>query len=76
MWNYMNSGMDGGNWWWMVPMMVLFVGALLAVVLLAVRSFSGPKRDGDQAMNTLRTRLASGQINQDEYEKTSRLLKG
>ena len=74
MWNY--GGMDGGNWWWMVPMMVVLVGGTIAVVALAVRSFGGPKSDGDQAISTLRTRLASGQINQDEYEKTSRLLKG
>lgn len=73
MWNY--SGMDGGNWWWMVPMMVLFVAAAIAVVLLAVRAFAGPKGSDDQAMDTLRKRFASGQINQDEYEKTSRLLK-
>ena len=74
MWNY--GGMDGGNWWWMVPMMVLLVGGTIAVVALAVRSFGSPKSDGDQASTTLRARLASGQINQDEYEKTSRLLKG
>ena len=74
MWNY--GDMDGGNWLWMVPMMVLSAGVFVAIVVLVARSFSGPKGDGDQAMNTLRTRLASGQITQDEYEKTSRLLKG
>ena len=74
MWNY--GGMDGGNWWWMVPMMVLLVGGTIAVVAFAVRSFRGPNSDSDQAISTLRTRLASGQINQEEYEKTSRLLKG
>ena len=74
MWNY--GGVDDGNWWWMVPMMVLFLGGTIGVVALAVRSFSGPKSDGDPAMTNLRGRLASGQINQDEYEKISRVLKG
>ena len=41
MWNY--SGMDGGNWGWMVPMMVLFVGGTIAIVALAIRAFAGSK---------------------------------
>ena len=70
MWHFI--GMNGGNWFWMAPIMVLFWGGLVALVLLA---FRGRRSDGDQAMVALRQRLASGQINQDEYEKTSRLLK-
>ena len=74
MWDY--SGMNGWNWFWMVPMMVLIWGTVIALVVYAVRATTGHRGEGDQAMVTLRQRLASGQINQDEYEKTARLLKG
>ncbi len=74
MWDY--SGWSAGNWLWMAPMMVLFWGVLIALVVVAVRANEGHKGEGDQAMATLRNRLASGEINQDEYEKTMRLLKG
>ena len=74
MWDY--SGMNGGNWLWMAPMMVLLWGAVIALVVFAVLAIKGRPREDQHAIATLRQRLASGQINQDEYEKTLRLLKG
>ena len=74
MWDY--SGWSGGNWFWMAPMMVLFWGALIVLVVFALRATKGHRGESDQAMVTLRKRLASGEINSDEYEKTTRLLKG
>ena len=72
MWGY--SGMNGLNWFWMAPMMLLIVGGLIAVVVLAVRAFSAPKANDDPALDTLRKRFASGEIKEDEYNKTKRLL--
>ena len=71
MWGY--SGMSG-NWFWMAPMMLLIVGGLIAVAVLAIRAFSGPKANDDLAIDTLRKRFASGEINQDEFNNSKRLL--
>ena len=71
MWGYGDS-----SWLWMAPLVVLFCGALFAVVVLAVRAFSGSRRDADQAMHALRKRFASGAIDRDEFEKNRRILHG
>jgi uncharacterized membrane protein len=69
-------GYDGVNWFWMMPMMVLFWGAIILVVLLVFRAVAGPRGGVDSAMETLRRRLAAGEITPDEYEKTKRTLQG
>lgn len=66
---------DGGNWLWMAPMMVLFWGGILVLGVVAIRAFSGPKGN-DEAVDLLRRRLAGGEINQDEFEKTRKALRG
>jgi len=71
MWGY-----NGQDWWWMVPMMLLFWGAVIAIVFLVARARTTTSRGGDKAVETLRARLASGAINQDEYDKTNRTLQG
>jgi putative membrane protein len=71
MWGYY----DGWSMLWMGGMMVLFWGGIIALVLFAVRSFSGP-RGNDQAIDILRRRLASGEITQEEFEKTRKALQG
>lgn len=73
MWPYYN---DGFSWLWMGGLMVVFWGAVILLAIWAFRSVARPKNDADQAMATLRNRLASGAISQDEYEKTKRLLQG
>ncbi len=72
MWGYT----DGSAWLWMVPMMLLFWGGVIALVIFAVRAVTGPRAGGDQAMATLRQRLAAGQISQEEFDKTKRILQG
>ncbi len=72
MWGY--SGMNGLNWFWMAPMMLLIAGGLIAVVVLATRAFSSPKAIDDVAIDTLRKRFAAGEINQDEFNNSKRLL--
>jgi uncharacterized membrane protein len=71
MWSYF----DGGNWLWMAPMMVLFWGGILVLAVVAIRAISGPKGN-DEAQDILRRRLAGGEINQDEFEKTRKALRG
>ena len=69
MWGYY----DGWSWLWMATVMVLFWGGILAVGVFAIRSFTG-QRGNDQAMEVLRRRFASGEITQDEFEKTRKAL--
>jgi putative membrane protein len=72
MWGYT----DGSSWLWMVPMMLLFWGGVIALVFFGVRAFTGPRHSGDPAIETLRRRLAAGEINQEEFDKTKRILQG
>ncbi len=72
MWPYYGDPAAG---LWMVAMMLLFWGGLVALAVWLVRSFVRPRRD-DDAMSTLRRRLAAGEITQDEFEKTKHILQG
>lgn len=72
MWGYW----DGSSWLWMVPMMVLFWGGIIALAIFAVRAFTGPKSTGDPAIETLRRRLAAGEISQEDFDKTKRIMQG
>ena len=64
----------GWNWLWMVGMMMV---VWVAIIGLAVWFISTMARDGEnEAMAILRKRLVAGEISQDEYEKTRRLLQG
>jgi putative membrane protein len=65
---------DGSSWLWMLPMMLLFWGGLIALAIFGMRAFSGHRSTGDPAMETLRQRLAAGQISQEEFDKTKRIL--
>ena len=69
-WNYG----DGWSWLWMAGMMVLFWGAIIILAAWAIRSFAGPRSSGDAAMETLRRRLAAGEISEEEFEKTRKAL--
>jgi putative membrane protein len=66
---------DGWTWLLMAAMMVLFWGGVAALIVLVVRAVTAPK-GGDQAIDVLRRRLASGEISQEEFEKTRRTLQG
>jgi uncharacterized membrane protein len=64
----------GLAWFWMLPVFVLFWGAVIAVVVFAIRAMSGPRGRDDAALEILRRRLAAGEISPDDYEKARRLL--
>jgi putative membrane protein len=66
----------GWGWLWMAGTMLLFWGGGIALVIWAIRAFSGPRQTGDQALETLRRRLAAGEITQEDFEKTKRILQG
>ena len=75
-------GFDGyglSPWMWLAMslMMVLVLGALILLAILAIRAVGGPRStNSDNALEVLRKRLAAGDITQDEYEKTRRILEG
>ena len=73
MWYYPGNGVWG--WIWMTAVMLVFWGGLIAVAIWAVRSGLGSRRDGD-AVDVLRRRLAAGEISQEDFEKTKRILQG
>jgi uncharacterized membrane protein len=69
MWQYTSA-----NWFWMFPMMLLVWAGVLAAILLTIRLFSTPQARSDGPLDTLRRRLAAGQITADEFERTKKLL--
>ena len=68
-WGYYNAW----SWLLMGVTMLLFWGGIAALIVFAVRAVTGP-RESDQAMDILRRRLASGEISQEEFEKTRSVL--
>jgi uncharacterized membrane protein len=69
MWGYNAAG-----WFWMLPMMLVGWSVGLAIIVLVVRAVGAPRVHGDEALQALRRRLATGEISPEEYEKTKRLL--
>lgn len=73
MWSY------GAGWMGLFGplMMVVFWGGLILLGVWAVRAFSGPRPGShDNALDILKRRLASGEINQDQYEQARKALQG
>jgi putative membrane protein len=70
----MRWGYNAVGWFWMLPVLMLFWGVVIAAIVLLVRALGAPRIDGDEAMKTLRKRLAAGEISPDDYERTKRLL--
>jgi len=72
MWPY--SG-GGSGWVWMGFAMLLVWSAVIGFVIICVRALAGPRTaNSDAALETLRQRLASGQISAEEFEKTRQML--
>ena len=71
MWGYT----DGSSMVWMGIVMILFWGGAIALIAFAIRAFTNG-RAGDPAIETLRRRLASGEINQEDFDKTRKALQG
>ena len=71
MWGY-----GGLNWLWMMPAMLVFWAIAIGLIVWAVRATTGPGGSGDPALQTLRQRLASGEITRDEFEQMKHVLTG
>ena len=69
-------GYGGWNWLWMMPAMVVFWAIAIGLIVWAVRTTTGPGPGGDPALQTLRQRLAAGEITRDEFEQMKRALAG
>ena len=73
------DGNDMAPWMWAVMglVMVFVIGALIALIVLAFKAVTGahPGTYGS-GLEVLKRRLAAGEITQDEYEKSRRILEG
>lgn len=76
MWGMMSGYYGAAGWLWMTAAMLLFWGGVIAIVVWVIRAFARPSASpsGDSALEILRRRLASGEISQEEFEKTRKLL--
>jgi len=61
-------------WLWMLPVMLVFWGLVIALVVAVVRSLAHPHGRDDGALEILRRRLAAGEITAEEFEKMRKLL--
>lgn len=72
--------MDGWDWVWGTLMMLVFWGGLVAVIVFAVRGFSGGSRRASgeglspDARTILESRFARGEISEEEFEQRKRVL--
>ncbi len=64
-------GMYGGSWLLGMGMMILFWGAVILLVIWAVRSLFPQQSHAarEQTLETLRQRYAKGEISAAEYEQ-------
>jgi putative membrane protein len=67
-----------GNWWWgvgMVIMMIVFWGGIIALIVWAVKRFSGGigsnRRD---PLDIAKERYARGEITKDQFEEIKKDL--
>lgn len=74
---YMGNGMGYGGWFFGPLMMILFFGLIIVAVVAALR-FAGIGRQaqGNRAVDILDERFASGEIDEAEYAKRRKALKG
>ena len=57
--------------------MLVFWGAIALAIVYLARSFRGARSTrSDSAMDTLRRRLAAGEITSEEFERISKVLQG
>jgi len=76
MW-YWGSGYGWGTALFGVLMTLLFWGGVALAIVYIVRSLGGSQpTQSDNAMATLRRRLAAGEITSEEFDRISKVLQG
>ena len=74
MW-YWGSGVGWAVWILGILMMLLFWGGIAALVIFLVRALGGSRQGHpESAMDTLRRRLAAGEITQEEFERIRKVI--
>ena len=63
MWGY-----DSMAWFWMLPMLLVVGGVVIAIILVLLRAVGTPTHPEDEALQALRRRLALGEISADEFD--------
>jgi putative membrane protein len=67
---------NGTGGWWMWLIMVVFWGAVIALIVWGIKQFSG--RSGgvgnSKAIDIAKERYAKGEISQEEFEKIKKTL--
>lgn len=66
---------NGGDWYWGVAMMIVFWGAIVAIVYFAFRGRANDERR-PSAREVLDERLAKGELSEEEYERKRAALEG
>jgi putative membrane protein len=66
-----DGGWDMGSGWWIVMpiMMVIFWGAIIAVVVWGIRQFTGDRRRDGSPLDIAKERLARGEITKEEFDR-------
>ncbi len=75
-WGYGPYGGAGDPWGAVIggAVSLLFLVGLIVLAIWAIRSFTRRPAGDDPAMQVLRRRLAAGEIDQADFEKTRQLL--
>src|SRR5438034_11483357 len=70
-------GMSPWMWGVMSLVMVVVLAGVSVLIVWAVRTIGGPRPiSSDSPLDVLKRRLAAGEITQDAYERTRRLVQG
>ncbi|HUP75594.1 MAG TPA: hypothetical protein VM282_21325 [Acidimicrobiales bacterium] len=68
--------MDGSDWIWMTSMMIIFWGVVAALVIALIRRSGPTTAEARHAPEeTLRQRLARGEIEIEEYQQRLEALR-
>jgi putative membrane protein len=73
---YYDHSMMGGGWFFGPIMMLLFIGLIVAAIVLTVRflGFDASNRSSNNSLDILRERFAKGEIDKDEFEERKRIM--
>ncbi len=72
-WNTWPFGVGVGDSWLFILLKFVFIGVVLGVIILILRSLLGIKRK--TPLDILKERLARGEITPQEYERLKRIIK-